>query len=319
MDRLPVTVVGSGISGLTSALALSAAGHSVEIVTAKAPLETTSVVAAAVWYPSEEKPRERTEAWSRVSLDRFTALLDVPESGVLPTRIREYVARPHRPAWATWVPGFRQLEPSEVPAEYGGGFEIAVPRIIPTTYLPYLVERLGAGGTTIVVRPPIEDLAELTSRDRLIVNCTGLGAGSLLGDDAVVAIRGQVVAVANPGLTDGVIEETQPVDIGYVFPRVDEVILGGTREVGDVRREPDPATTERILTSAAALEPRVTGARVIAERVGLRPGRSEVRVEAERIGSGWVVHNYGHGGSGYVLSWGCADDVVRIAAEISAG
>jgi D-amino-acid oxidase len=47
--------------------------------------------------------------------------------------------------------------------------------------------------------------------------------------------------------------------------------------------------------------------------VGLRPGRESVRLEAEKMPDHrTVIHNYGHGGSGYTCSWGCADDVLDL-------
>ena len=54
---------------------------------------------------------------------------------------------------------------------------------------------------------------------------------------------------------------------------------------------------------------------VLRERVGLRPFRkSGVRLEKEKLGDGrTVIHNYGHGGSGFTLSWGCAEEVVEVA------
>ena len=80
---------------------------------------------------------------------------------------------------------------------------------------------------------------------------------------------------------------------------------------------PDAATTARILADAVRLEPRLAGAEVRTVQVGLRPGRPWVRVATERINGGWVVHNYGHGGSGYTLSWGCAAEVLRLVDEVS--
>jgi len=88
------------------------------------------------------------------------------------------------------------------------------------------------------------------------------------------------------------------------------VLLGGTEESGNWSLEPDPATTERILRDCAAIEPRLRGAAVIAHRVGLRPVRPSVRLEAENLDGGRrLVHNYGHGGAGVTLSWGCAMEV----------
>ncbi|WP_209329317.1 FAD-dependent oxidoreductase [Lunatimonas salinarum] len=58
---------------------------------------------------------------------------------------------------------------------------------------------------------------------------------------------------------------------------------------------------------------KVSEDRVIKETVGLRPFRlSGPRVESQQLGNKTIVHNYGHGGSGWSLSWGTA----MIAAEL---
>jgi D-amino-acid oxidase len=44
----------------------------------------------------------------------------------------------------------------------------------------------------------------------------------------------------------------------------------------------------------------------------LRPARPFVRLEAEPDGARTVVHNYGHGGAGVTLSWGCAEDATDL-------
>ena len=53
-------------------------------------------------------------------------------------------------------------------------------------------------------------------------------------------------------------------------------------------------------------------AAVLGVSVGLRPCRAVVRLELEEIGEQRVIHNYGHGGAGVTLSWGCAEEVVRL-------
>ena len=50
---------------------------------------------------------------------------------------------------------------------------------------------------------------------------------------------------------------------------------------------------------------------MIGNWAGLRPFRQQVRLEKE----GNIIHNYGHGGSGYTLSFGCADEVKRMVTE----
>jgi D-amino-acid oxidase len=79
---------------------------------------------------------------------------------------------------------------------------------------------------------------------------------------------------------------------------------------------PDPVTAEAIVRRCAAVRPEIAGARVIEHRVGLRPTRPAVRLERERAADGrLLVHNYGHGGAGVTVAWGCA----REAAELAAG
>jgi D-amino-acid oxidase len=56
---------------------------------------------------------------------------------------------------------------------------------------------------------------------------------------------------------------------------------------------------------------------VIGVRVGFRPGRPTVRVDREWLSDGrLLVHNYGHGGAGFILSWGCALDVAELIASV---
>jgi D-amino-acid oxidase len=120
--------------------------------------------------------------------------------------------------------------------------------------------------------------------------------------------------MANPGLTEFFVGTGEdPNDLTYIFPHGDTVILGGTQQAGDWNRHPDPATAERILAACATVEPRLAGATILGHRVGLRPTRPQVRLEAERVTGGrHIVHNYGHGGAGVSLSWGCARDVTKL-------
>ena len=142
------------------------------------------------------------------------------------------------------------------------------------------------------------------------MNCAGLGARLLGGDASVVPVSGQVVYVEQFGLDRWWLDATTPEGPTYVIPRSRDVVVGGTDVEGDWNRTPSPAVAEGILARGARLVPQLAGARVIRHKVGLRPVRPEVRLERE----GRVVHCYGHGGSGVTLSWGCADEVVELAA-----
>jgi D-amino-acid oxidase len=120
-----------------------------------------------------------------------------------------------------------------------------------------------------------------------------------------------VVVIANPGFEHFYTDHSAaPPDVSYLFPHRDTVILGGTMNDGDWELQPRPEVAERIIAQCALIEPSVRDAPVLTHRVGLRPARPEVRLEAEPLDGGRVLwHNYGHGGAGVTLSWGCAREV----------
>ena len=103
----------------------------------------------------------------------------------------------------------------------------------------------------------------------------------------------------------------------YVHPRSRDVVLGGTFEPGSHDPVPAESTTRAIVERCTRLVPELRGTRMLGQLVGLRPARhGGARVETE---DGWLVHNYGHGGAGMTLSWGCADDVARLALALTPG
>src|SRR6476620_4803951 len=60
--------------------------------------------------------------------------------------------------------------------------------------------------------------------------------------------------------------------------------------------------------------------RIFRTTVCLRPFRAAgPRTDVEHVGNKIVVHNFGHGGSGWSLSWGAADVAVRKAREAATG
>ena len=104
----------------------------------------------------------------------------------------------------------------------------------------------------------------------------------------------------------------------YAIPRTNDCVFGGTNELSDDLAI-DSATTARIVTECSrALK--IQKPNILAERVGLRPFRkSGVRVERAHLRDGrTVIHDYGHGGSGFTLSWGCAQEVFELGTD-SAG
>ncbi|MGB9377823.1 MAG: FAD-dependent oxidoreductase [Mycobacteriales bacterium] len=305
-------VVGSGVSGLTCALRLSEAGCSVEVVSDQPPERTTSAIAAALWYPYRAFPEAEVTRWGAATYAVLAGLAGDMSTGVHMRTGRELYESPTAdPWWRNAVPSLDRVPQEQLPPGYVDGIELTVPVIDPSVHLPWLVAK--ATGAGVAFRQAhVSDLAALAPDADVIVNCTGLGAQHLLGDDTLVPVRGQIVVVAQVGVTDWLLADTEGVEI-YVIPREQTIVLGGTAQVGDTDLEPDAGTARAIRDRCIGLMPHLAQAEVLANRVGLRPARPEVRLESGRLSTGQpVVHNYGHGGAGWTLSYGCAADVVAM-------
>jgi D-amino-acid oxidase len=315
MARTDVLVVGCGVIGLTAAVRMREAGLDVRILTAALPLQTTSSVAAALWYPYKAYPEDRVLAWGSRTFEVFEELSRVTESGV---RMREGVEIWREPVpdpwWAGAVPDVRRCTDDELPPGYADGHAFVAPVIEMPVYLGYLLDRFAGSGGRVEHRA-VSSLDE-AGEERVVVNCAGLGARELVDDPSMEPIRGQIARVRNPGLERFVLDEENPEGITYVIPRSGDCVLGGTAEEGEWDTEPDPETAAAILRRCEALEPRLAEAEVLEHKVGLRPGRPEIRLEIEDVSHGPPrVHNYGHGGSGVTLSWGCAEETLRLVRQ----
>lgn len=317
-DPAEVLVIGAGVVGLTTAVELLARGRRVEVWTRDAPSATTSAVAAALWYPFLAEPRARVLTWSRATYEALARqAVEAPESGVRMTRFVECFRVDPRGAppdlwWESAVPSLRHLPRAEIPEGFDAAIEVEAPVADTRAYLPWLVSRVRALGGVVRERE-VRALAEAQRCvTRAVVNCTGLGARALCGDDSLVPVRGQVLVARGLSLSRGLVVDSGARPI-YVIPRGDEVILGGTAQVGDARLTHDAQDTEAILAGAAPHVPGLTADMVRGVKVGLRPWRPAIRLERERgVGGALLIHNYGHGGSGYTVAWGCA----REAADL---
>jgi D-amino-acid oxidase len=212
------------------------------------------------------------------------------------------------PAWTDMLSQLRVLGPGDLPDGFAAGWEYTAPAVNMPVYLEYLLRRYeGLGGT--VTAQTVTSLDSVAAP--VVVNCTGIGARSLVPDEALVPVRGQVVVVENPGIDGFYLDHGDGgTDYVYLFPHGDVAVLGGTAHEGADDLAPRPDVSARILRDITAVFPSLRGARVVAERVGLRPVRPQVRLEAQELPGGRVLwHNYGHGGAGVTLSWGCAAEL----------
>jgi D-amino-acid oxidase len=313
---MDILVIGCGVSGLSCGVRLIEAGHAVRIWARDMPPHTTSSVAAAVWYPYKAYPEHLVVGWSATTYADFVQLAQVAGTGVLlRAGVELFPWLVDDPWWRDAVPGFRRAAPAELPAGYVDGYAFEAPVVEMPVYLAWLLRRFESLGGSVEVRA-LDALEVALAASDVVVNCTGLGARELAGDRSMVPIRGQIVRVAQPGLERFVLDDYNPAGVTYIVPRANDCILGGTAEDGREELAPDPATAMSILARCAALEPRLAGAQVLEHKVGLRPGRPSVRLEAERPVAGkLLVHNYGHGGAGVTLSWGCADAVAALVGQ----
>lgn len=306
-----IVVIGAGVSGLTCSVRLLEEGYSVAILSSEPVAETTSSVAAALWFPFRAYPLEKVVGWSLESLKRFQVMETIGDAGIATRRVSElYRNDPPPPEWRAELEGFRVLGRDEVPPGFRGGYSIRAPVIDSSRYLPWLRERAIGLGATLEIRD-VGRLSDLRSEADLVVNCSGVGSRDLAGDPAVIPLRGQVVRVPRGRFDDVTVDEGSA-EAAYIVPRTDDCILGTTLEEDRWDRTPTDQSTLEIIRRCAELDPRVMDAEVLEARVGLRPGRHEVRLEAVAVDGLAVVHNYGHGGSGFTLSWGCAEQVVRL-------
>jgi D-amino-acid oxidase len=306
-------VLGAGIIGLTTAHELLRRGMRVEIRAREPAERTVSGVAAAIWYPFLAEPKERVMAWGAATFERLAALADDPASGVRFCDTVELLAGPAAlPPWTQFAGGASPIDPRVVAGAHTSAMRVRVPVVDVPRHLPWLVERVRRLGGQFVTGE-VASLDEALRIAPRVANCTGLGAAALCSDHELRPVRGQVVVVRGRLVDEALIDDTtaQPF---YAIPREHDVVLGGTAQHGDERLTADPADTASILAALAERLPSLRGAPVAAVKVGLRPYRSTVRLEPERRATGLVVHNYGHGGSGYTLAWGCAAECAALLA-----
>jgi len=224
--------------------------------------------------------------------------------------------------WQSIPFGSRRLDANEVArlsAEHGrpytGGVHFITFCCEPVKFLPYLFKRfLAAGGR--FERRKVLDFNEFADAD-LIVNCSGLGGKVLANDENSHPIRGQVARVDAPWVMDVMLDDSD--DGNYIIPNANAVVLGGTHTFNDYNVKLSRPDSEFIFAGCHKLNPSLKHAETIREWVGLRPGRTSVRLEIEtemRRNATPIVHNYGHGGCGVTLCWGCGDEVLENVIKV---
>ena len=332
MDR-NVAIIGAGVSGLTCGVMLAEHGYRTAIFAKDVGQQTTSSVAAAVWFPYHVEPAKRVIPLALQTYQVLLALARSPETGISVIESQQFLrtGEIEIPDWA--IPLGASLIPSGVENGaargaatctgreraksldlFKSGFSLRTPLTDTTIYLDYLAGRFHKAGGEIHANVRFEKLEDIDRKFDLVINCAGIGARELLQDLDLEPHRGQVAIVPKiEGLSVAIVCDDEP--LMYAIPRTNDCVFGGTNELSD-NLAADPATTSRIVTDCSRVL-NIDKPRVLAERVGLRPFRkSGVRLERGKLRDGrTVIHNYGHGGAGFTLSWGCAREVLELAAS----
>ena len=168
--------MGSGVSGLTTAIVLLDAGYEVKIITKALPGKTTSAVAAAIWFPYEARPFQKVSAWSKSSFNIFCQLAEEDETGVSLIPFTTFLDSQEEPWWLEAIPSEYILDNHvESPVNPNHrGYQLLVPLIESPIYLEYLFNRFKKSGG-IIIQKKITELSHFESNS-LAVNCTGLGS-----------------------------------------------------------------------------------------------------------------------------------------------
>ncbi len=310
---MDIGVVGAGIVGLSTAVNLVEQRHKVTVYAEKLSPETTSNVAPAVFFPHATEANELVMESARRTFEFYAGLANGASVGLRKQTHYELdndraAGEASIVAFGSLFSDFEELKRVEIPGGYEYGWSMSTYFIDSRLFMPYLMGRIQGGGGEVVVRRFGSAEEILALPHEAIANCSSLGAAKLFNDEQVYPVRGQLVY-------------TKPVDLDtsivhgrfYIFPRGDSMLLGGTNDHRQDDLTPSAIVTAEILEGNRRIAPSLTSDDIIGVNTGLRPYRvGGPRVEAEDIGGKRVLHNYGHGGSGWTLGWGCASMVAEL-------
>jgi D-amino-acid oxidase len=262
-------VLGCGAVGLAAARQLQRRGFEVTIYAMAVPPDTTSNMSTAFFAPASGlvQADRRTPAWDEMFMRaadiayRQVQLLVGSSYGL--SWIHTYGLTDEAPApgppgaTSQALPNFQApqavLQPGEHPFPTRYAVQRPLLRIEPNVYLPAMMRDVLLFGGRIVIRK-LDSPRDLMALDEpVIVNCTGLGAKALFGDEELIPVKGQLsVLIPQPEVnygTNGGVRSAMGQTPGgiYMMPRSDGIVLGGTSQRGVATMEPSEDDRQRIV------------------------------------------------------------------------
>ena len=249
----PVAVIGAGVMGLSTARLVQEAGFPVTIYAKALPPDTTSNVAGGQFHPfghydhNQVTPEWRAQFLAALdySWRRFQIMVG-DDYGIrwLPT-YSETSGGLERQWLPTFPPDNRLLTPAEHPFPVAHMTRYDTLYVETGRYLRQMIRDVELGGGRIAIRDFAMPADVAALPERLIFNCTGLGARDLFGDTGLQPVRGQLAIL----LPQPEIRYAFTGEAGYMFPRADGILLGGTFERDEWEATPQPDAIARIIAS----------------------------------------------------------------------
>lgn len=323
MKQSKVLIIGSGVAGLTTAKAILEAGqgHHVTICSKETPNQNpeTSANAYALWVPYKDDIDPRIEGWTDASLAAFQEISRESDSGVILRNNYNLQTQRHDPWYADKYSFFRHAVDGEVTDEYVDAWVLEnVPVIDPPKYLLWLKVKLAMLGACFTQKE-FKDFETMPTGYDVVINCTGGGAVDLVGDDQITPLHLQVVTVENNGFDRVVVDDVGPNSMVCIVPHGDYIKVGAVMSEGLDQPFVDDFATLDILERCSKVHPdfKVSARNVINVVCASRPNRDRPRVELDSLSDGRpLIHNYGHGSTGFITSHGVAATIVQEIAAL---
>lgn len=367
MKNNSITVIGAGISGLTSAIVLKQLGFSVNIISKEEYTHSNTNPHMVSYFPAASIiPHSINYANLKdiflSSLAIYDQLYKMDFPGLKIHRHFElFASETIPPSYTTWMRNFRFIESCHSQQtihhpniKSNSGWEFDCYFADWSIYFEQLrIRFLELGGTFTYKTITQSEISKINSE--IIINCADL-EGPILAGNAVNRIihRGHLLHIKNaplvlntsgkiisynftPGISHYQSEFGEPQDV-YFYPRQDGWVLGGSRQVGtlsetgefigerilepsliiDSHKIPSQILTinKDILKASFGLE--VDSYKNIRAKVGYRfMGNNAIglRLESEEASNKLIIHNYGHGGAGVTVSWGCAIEIAKMVLK----
>ncbi|XP_053659934.1 D-aspartate oxidase-like [Anopheles marshallii] len=323
-------ILGGGINGLSCAMRLSNEfpSSTIQIISDNFSPNTTSDVAAGLWGPYVLGETSTTDCrrWAQATHDYFLQLWRggyAERCGICLVPVMEcYETDTTAPWWHDIVFGFSKVsEHFKLQQNVQTAFMYITFTCEPSKLMKHYRDILST--RNVVFRQ--EHLQSIRCLERLdisanaiIINCLGMGSQNVADDAELFPVRGQVQRVKSTAVFHSFANESC-----YIIPNTDTVVLGGTKQKSH-NVLVSPIDRYSIRKGCLDVMPLLRDALIVRDSVGLRPVRSTgVRLELECIvfvngERHAIVHNYGHGGAGITLAWGCAGEVTRLVHEYGA-